>query len=282
MTGNAAYFLGVDGGGSGCRAALSDSSGTIVASGTSGPGNATSDFDGAVANIGAAISEACQNHMPADLPTHIGLAGILSKAEAKRFALALGMSQARVTDDRPTTLAGALGGKDGLLAAIGTGSFVGASYGNETRFLGGWGLQLGDQASGAWLGKMAMQQVMLAHDKLTPPSDLTQWFLDHFNGPNGLVAFASSANPADFASFAPRIADAAEAGDKTATRVMEHGAGYLSKALETLDFDAKSPVCLTGGLGLRYAQWLPPQFAARIIAPRGSALDGALMLARQL
>jgi glucosamine kinase len=47
--------LGVDGGGSGCRAALCDAQGRIVGTGHGGPANATSDFDGACSNIADAI-----------------------------------------------------------------------------------------------------------------------------------------------------------------------------------------------------------------------------------
>ena len=280
MNGSVTYILGVDGGGSGCRAALADGTGTVFATGEAGPANATSNFEGAAANIRAAIDAACQNHEVPRLQAHIGLAGILSEMDAKRFALAIGMPIACVTDDRPTTLAGALGGRDGLIAAIGTGSFVGASHNGKARFLGGWGLHLGDQASGAWLGKTLLQQVMLVHDGLTPPSPLANAILAEFGNPNALVGFAATATPADYAAFAPRLADAAEAGDAVAARAMDVGAGYLTKALKLLDPDPMAPLCLTGGLGPRYARWLPPDLSARVTAPQGTALDGALYLAR--
>lgn len=281
MTQSNSHILGVDGGGSGCRAALADSAGTVLATGGAGPANATSDFDGAVANVRTAIEAACGDHAPASLRIHIGLAGILTGADAKRFALALGLPHAHVTDDRPTTLAGALGGKDGLLAAIGTGSFIGASHIGTTRFLGGWGLQLGDQASGAWLGKMLLQQVMLVHDGLTTPSPLAHAILAEFTGPTALVDFATIATPAEFATFAPRVADAAEADDPIAKHMMTVGADYLTKALQSLDPAPETPLCLTGGLGPSYARWLPPELSARVTQPIGTALDGALYLARQ-
>ncbi|MEO0865166.1 MAG: BadF/BadG/BcrA/BcrD ATPase family protein [Pseudomonadota bacterium] len=281
MSGSAIHILGVDGGGSGCRATLADGAGTVLATGEAGPANATSDFVGAVANIRAAIDAACKGYNLSDLRAHIGLAGILSETDAKRFALALGLPQACVTDDRPTTLAGALGGQDGLIAAIGTGSFVGANHSGETRFLGGWGLQLGDQASGAWLGKTLLQQAMLVHDGLTPQSPLTDAVLAEFNGPNALVSFARTATPTDYATYAPRVADAAEAGDTVAARAMDVGAGYLSKALKSLDPSPTTPLCLTGGLGPRYARWLPPELSARVAAAKGTALDGAVYLATQ-
>ena len=38
---------------------------------------------------------------------------------------------------------------------------------------------------------------------------------------------------------------------------------------------------LTGGLGSSYADWIDPAFQTRLEPPAGTALDGALYLARQ-
>lgn len=271
------YVLGVDGGGTGCRAALADASGQVLATGTAGPANVTSDFDTAVENVRAAIA---QTGASADTPAHIGLAGIVTPDDGDRFATALGHKNARLTDDRPTMLAGALGGNDGLLAAIGTGSFVGASQGGHSRFLGGWGWRLGDQASGAWLGKTFLQQIMLSHDGLAPASPLATAVLGETGGPSALVRFAATATAPELATFAPRIVAAAQEDDPLAADLMSQGAAYLTRALTKLDPGPETPVCLTGGLGPAYAAWLGPALANRVTPPAGTALDGALILAR--
>ncbi|MCB1401204.1 MAG: ATPase, partial [Rhodobacteraceae bacterium] len=55
-------WLGIDGGGSGCRAAVADAAGTILGQAEAGPANIASDFEGALANIlsasGAALERA--------------------------------------------------------------------------------------------------------------------------------------------------------------------------------------------------------------------------------
>ncbi|MDA9865439.1 N-acetylglucosamine kinase, partial [bacterium] len=128
------FSLGVDGGGSGCRAAIGDANGVVIGNGHAGPANATTNFGEAVSNVQAAISMALaeaglRQDALHSMQAHIGLAGILSQADADRLKSQLSIPQARVTDDRPTNLAGALGGKTGLLAAVGTGSFIGAQSG---------------------------------------------------------------------------------------------------------------------------------------------------------
>ena len=46
-----ALFLGIDGGGTGCRAAVCDGAGRILGEGRGGPSNIASDPDGARANM---------------------------------------------------------------------------------------------------------------------------------------------------------------------------------------------------------------------------------------
>jgi len=278
-------FLGVDGGGSGCRAALATGDGTILANATTGPANAKSDYDAALSAVRRAIDGVTNQTGQAanlnNIPCHIGLAGIMSEAEASRFARDLDMPHARVSDDRQTTLAGALGTQDGLLASIGTGSFVGVATQGKTRFLGGWGLQLGDQASGAWLGKSLLRETMLGHDGLEPQSPLTISVLQDFGSANAIVDFATSASPANYARFAPQVIAAAQNGDPTAQNLMRKGAGYLLKALNALAPGASLPICLTGGIAPQYAPWLPKDVKERLQKPAGTPLEGALLLARQ-
>lgn len=281
---NETYVIGVDGGGSGCRAALATADGTVLATGAAGPANATSDFDLALANVLAAINDACDGVTEAGpWPAHIGLAGIMSQADAARLEAALGWPRVQISDDSATTLAGALAGRDGVVAAIGTGSLLGASKDGETRFLGGWGLHLGDQASGAWLGRALLQQVMLVHDGLAEATPLSaSTWAQYGSDPNRIVEFAASATPKDFAKLAPEIVKSAAKGDAIARALLSDGASYLDRALRALDPGPGSVICLTGGLGPTYADWIASDLAQRLVPPAGTALDGALRLARQL
>lgn len=279
------YLAGVDGGGTGCRAAIADRTGKVLGRGEAGPANATTDADQAIANVRKALAQAAdaaglgQRDM-ARCCAHIGLAGALDEAIAAKIARGLTLEHATVSDDRATSVVGALGSRDGVLAAIGTGSTLAATRKGTLLRVGGWGLNLGDQASGAWLGKALLEHVLLCHDGLAEHSPLTRAVLDEFDGPGGLVALARAARPADYATFAPRIIAAGQSDDPTGTMLMQRGADYLLGALNALRFRETDVLCLTGGIGPHYSGYLTEPLRQRIVAPDGNALDGALQLAR--
>ena len=278
------YLVGIDGGGSGCRVAISDRAGKLLGAGKAGPANAASDLDGTLANIKNALTEAADN---AGLPDpalatargHAGIAGVLDLEVAQTIADAMPMPTT-VTEDTLTSLQGALGQRDGILLSIGTGTVIGVSREGGQTFIGGWGLTLSDQASGAWLGRELLVQVLLCHDGLSPPSDLSRRAFEHFDDdPNKLVAFAAKATPAEFAALAPEVISAAETGDLLGLNLMQTGAIYLTKAIDVLGLGRDETLCLTGGIGPSYKQWLTPNHRARISPAEGTALDGALVLA---
>ncbi|MDW4547752.1 BadF/BadG/BcrA/BcrD ATPase family protein [Defluviimonas sp. D31] len=278
-------LIGLDGGGTSSRAALRLGSGKRVDV-IGGPAN-VSDFAGAMARIAHLLSHLAE---AAGLPeaalrravAHVGLAGVMDGAMADRVAARLPFARVTVTDDQPTTIAGALGPDDGAVAAIGTGSFIGRQTGGRIRSVGGWGFALGDQSSGAWLGRRLLTETLLAHDGIAPSSDLTRATLKRFGGAAGITAFGLNASPADHAALAPDIVAAASAGDTVAGRLMGEGAAYIDSATTVLGHGEGEPLCLVGGLGPAYGPWLLSTHAARIIPPKGSALDGALALADRL
>lgn len=278
------HIIGIDGGGSGCRVAIANRSGNILGKGEGGPANATTDMDGTIRHIREALSLAADEAGLTEpglskAQAHAGIAGVLTPAQAGQITEALPMPT-RVTEDKITALRGALGDRDGILLAIGTGTLIGASHKGAHRFLGGYGMILSDQASGAWLGRSLLTEALLCHDGLAPPSDLTRQIMDSFeDDPNAIVAFAASATPRDFASYAPAIAKAAKTGDPMALNLMQTGSIYLTHAIDTLGLARTDVLCLAGGLGPSYADWLMPNHKAHLAPPEGSPLDGALLLA---
>jgi len=278
-------FIGVDGGGTGCRVAIGTHD-RVLGEGRGGPANVSSDPDLAIRNILDATMLAIADsgvREVASARAHLGLAGVLTSEQAKRVADAMPFKVAVVTDDRPTTLAGALGDGNGCVAAIGTGSFIGIKRGVDFQYVGGWGLPLGDDASGAWLGRTAFAETLKAHDGLGDRTKLTQAIVTHFDGdPYGLVTFAKNASPAQYAEFAPMVLGAADEWDFMAITLMQSGAQYIETALRTLGLKDGETLCLTGGIGPAYAPFLADEFKGQLGAPLGSALDGALALARAM
>jgi glucosamine kinase len=280
--------IGVDGGGTSCRAALDMGQGAALVERRGGPANVTR-FDPAIANIRetllALTADAGLTHEQlAVTSVHLGLAGVLRSGHAERVVAAvrgfLPAGRITVSDDRVTTLAGALGGRSGALAAIGTGSFLGRRAGGQVQLLGGWGLTLGDDASGAWLGLRLLQSVLLGVDGLAPRTDLTETVLEGFQrDPSAIVGFAATAQPVDHARFAPQIVAAAKAGDEVGRSLMQAGADYILRGLRAMGWTPAEPLCLTGGMGRFYGDWLGPEAAKAVVPAMGTALDGALALA---
>ena len=166
-------YLGVDGGGSGCRAAVADAGGRILGRGDGGPANVWSDPEGARASIlaaaGAALAAAGGGRL-ADLRAVLGVAGANVPEAAARLAADLPFAAARIESDAFVSLKGALGDDDGVVAAIGTGSVYGVQRGGGVRMIGGWGFLLGDQGSGAGSAGSLLEAALLAHDGLAAPS----------------------------------------------------------------------------------------------------------------
>jgi glucosamine kinase len=272
-----ALFLGIDGGGSGCRAAVCDGTGTILGQGQAGPANIASDPDGARANLLAASQGALPDGVRlGDLPCVMGLAGANVAESVARLRAGLPFARLRVETDARIAIAGALHEADGVVAAIGTGSVFAVQRAGRVRQIGGWGLILGDEASGGWIGRSILTECLRAADGFAPTTPLLAELLDEHGGAAGVIAFAQTARPADFAALAPRITDA---DDPAALALMGKAEACVASAISLLQGDSPLPVVFLGGLGPIFARRLQGRWP--ILPARGSALDGALWLARQ-
>lgn len=276
-----ALYLGVDGGGTGCRAAVSDEDGRVLGAGTGGPANIASDLEGAQANILAAVTAALRaaglpDGEKATLRAGLGLAGANASGTVDRLEHALPFARTRIVTDAVTAVKGALQGNDGVVAALGTGSVFAVQRNGAVRQIGGWGLVLGDEASGAWMGRVLCSAALRAVDGFDAVTPLLGAVLEEHGGPLGLVSFSLKARPVDFAALAPRLLDSS---DPSAVEIMTRAEQEVAGAVDLLRGDDDLPVVFLGGLG--------PSFAARMggrwpIQPSlGTSLDGALWLARE-
>jgi len=212
---------------------------------------------------------------------YVGLAGVTSDATGRAIAARLPLARVTVADDRLVAVAGALGAADGTVAGIGTGSFFARQGAGQVTLAGGWGFLLGDEASGAWLGRQLLARVLHVQDGLAPETALTRSTLAGFDGgTEGILALAAAPRPDRFAAFAPAIFAALAEGDDAAQDIVRGAVGHITRAAAAIGWQAPAPFCLIGGLAQAYAPHLPPALAACLTAPRGTALDGALGLAR--
>lgn len=278
-------FIGVDGGGSGCRAVLRTDQTAASIVETGGPTNVTGDLETALANLADLLARLVAKAgltRPAlsSARVHLALAGLSDDSLAATLGHRLGLENLTASSDQRSTVVGAIGLADGAVAGVGTGSFLAFQQAGQTRFSGGRGPVIGDHASGAWLGRLALEQTLLAYDGVLGPTALTRDLMARLGpAPSGLVRFARDARQPDFASLAPMVVAHADNGDSIGEDLMQRGAAYLTAALAALGWHPGVRLCLTGGLGPSYAAFLLPEVQSGLVTPIGTALDGALLMA---
>ena len=279
------YILAVDGGGTQCRAAIAALDGTILGRATAGSANMATDPQGAMASVVDAARAALAAGGIAETPlssihAYLGLAGANVEPDHSSLIAGLPFRDTRIVEDSVIAVRGALGPDDGVMAVLGTGSVYGGRRDGRMLRAGGWGFVVGDQGSGARLGRALLEQTLLAHDGVVPKSDLTQSVMREYgDDPNRIVAFGATARPADFARYAPLVFESADQGDTVAMTVVAAAVADVNAALGAIIWDECNHLCLTGGLAENYQHRLAQKFV-RILQPvRGNALAGAVELA---
>lgn len=272
-------FLGVDGGGTGCRVAVADARGRILGRATGGPANINTDVRGAAENIldATRIALAGSGIAPQSLVATLGLAGGTMQQAIRELTARLPFARVQVVNDGVTAARGALGTDDGILAAMGTGSVFARQLGGRILQVGGRGFLMGDEGSAAVLGRALLARAMQAADGFVPMTQLLAALLDKMGGTVGIIAFGNHATPGDFGAFAPRVTDA---DDPAAVAIREAALDQVRHIIATLQAGRSLPVVFVGGLGAHYAAGLAGLWPQR--APRGDAVDGALLMARQM
>lgn len=282
------FAIGIDGGGTSCRAAVTDEKGNMLGIGKAGAANIMSDPQGALANIVASARDAFSNAGldPEALRSSavvLGAAGANIGTYGARIQEALPFAKSRVVTDSLIALQGALGRSDGVVGAFGTGSVYGARRNGEVKEIGGWGFVVGDQSSGARLGRDLLELALLAHDGVCSATDITRIVMDEFAGdPQKVVEFAHISKPRDFARYAPMIFDQARLEDAVAVQIVQRAARDIDQSLDALLWPECKTVCLLGGLAGAYRAWLRPDHQALLAEPKADALQGAVSFAIDL
>ncbi|UWR75553.1 ATPase [Phaeobacter inhibens] len=298
------YLIAVDGGGTSCRfvllgagdpaADLPDTSAPKSCGAsprrlvvTGGSANVYTAPELAVETLSAGLADLQRQSGLTDevfhqIPVYAGLAGVIDGESAARVADALPQAHVRVEDDRMPAVVGALGEDTASLIGVGTGSFLGRQVAGQVTLIGGHGTVLGDEASGGWLGRRALQLTLQAAEGIEPMTPLLRSCLRDFSNETAkIVRFAQTARPVAFGAYAPRVAKAAVEGDAAGRRLMAEGAEYLCNGLQALGRRPEEPVYHIGGVAAQYAAYLPADVADYLRGAEGSPLDGALELARR-
>jgi len=279
------FFLGIDGGGSRCRARIRSADGTLLAEAMGGASNIYQDFKGALDTIMHTSRDAARM---AGLTTDrihagMGIAGIVTSVGAEKIVdAALPFASVTVDNDAYAACVGAFGGGDGGIVIAGTGSIGFALVGGVRHMVGGWGFQLGDHGSGAWVGHHAVRRAALALDGLLQPTRLITEVLSRTGGNRlDLSRWSEQAKPRDYAQFAPLVFECAAQGDVQGMMIVIEGAGAISNLGRALLARGAKAICLLGGLAGVYPPYLDADVKRALVEPQADAVDGAIMMARR-
>ena len=280
--------MGVDGGGTKCRARLCDRDGRALGEGLGGPANIWRD----PAQAMGSVVEACRAVMRSaglaetllgETDAGLGLAGAGQQSAVERFAaLPHPFASISVETDAYAAWLGAFGGADGGIVIVGTGSCGYAVVRGAPTYVGGFGAEISDEGSGAAIGRDALRRALWAQDGRAPMTDLAAALLGSFaGGREPIIEWAKSAGPLDFARFAPLVFEHARAGDALGRALVTEAAGEIARIAERLLAVGAPAIALLGGLAQPLRPWLPAALVTRLVEPLADAMDGAILMARR-
>lgn len=306
----ARYFLGVDGGGTNCRIRLTDEALKTLGEGHGGPSNLQiqngdlayrSILDGARAAFAAAgLPDAAY----AQTYACACMAGGRSVADRELFQQRpWPFARLRAYDDIDAAHAGALGGAEGAVIIAGTGSAALGIVNGVRHQAGGWGFHIGDQMSGAILGRELVRWAVEARDGLVDGSPLTDAVIEALGGSNNSVmdwSFPKPATPVEFkdktgaelpvtvgrapkayGDFSRMIFDYLDKGDPVAKQLLALEIGYIDIYVNWFKARGLTRMAATGGVGERLFPLLVERYGSFIVKPLGDNLSGAVILAQQ-
>lgn len=274
----------IDGGGTGTRLRALGADGATVAQATSGPSSLTLGVEQAWRNVAAGLDALGNGSDPTGARLVCGLAGGRSPERQAQFR-ALGRDTSTdivIVTDGFASLLGAHGGRPGVVLAVGTG-VAAYALGQDGRVssASAWGFSIGDEGSGAWIGRRAVSLLSRHMDgRLSETSALFDALRSRVGGDfDAVQTWLSDANATKFATLAPLVIDAATAGDAVAMRIMLNATAELELAIAAIDDGG--PISLLGGLAPVFATRLSDRLATRLRPPQGNALDGLALMAQR-
>jgi N-acetylglucosamine kinase-like BadF-type ATPase len=234
------YFLGIDGGQSSTIAMIGDATGRIVGWASGGPCNhvaaseARAKFLRAMRTclVQASTHAGLDSHKPHFRSACLGMSGGPEDKAALLNEL-LDAERVIVTHDARIALAGATGGKPGVVVIAGTGSIAfGENAAGETARAGGWGYIFGDEGGGFDIVRQALRAVLSEHEGWGPRTALTPALLEATDTANANETLHRLYTPgwprSRVAALAPLVDRIAAAGDPVAAAILNNAAHHLA------------------------------------------------------
>jgi glucosamine kinase len=299
------FYLGVDGGGTNCRVRLADAELVTLAEAAGGRSNLQIEGgEPAYRSVSEGTAEVFRKAgidfaETANTFACFGMAGGRLPSAREDFAgRRWPFAGVRVYDDIDIARAGAHGGEDGGVIIVGTGSAALAMVGGARHQCGGWGFHIGDQMSGAILGRELVRRAVEAADGLAAGSPLCDAVVARLGGSlDAVMAWSfpeddrpASAGapstllgraPAEFGALVPLFFEYYDRGDAVAVELMAIELGCIDTYVDWFKARGVSRLAAVGGFGTRLYPLLEARYGDFIVRPRHEPLHGAVILARQ-
>jgi N-acetylglucosamine kinase-like BadF-type ATPase len=216
--------------------------GEVLGEGLAGPSNplrvGVSEAAGAIRDAAdRACAEAGVRRVEI-VAAEVGLAGVKRAdiRERMRAAIAeLGVKTVEVVTDAEIALYGATEGKPGLVIIAGTGSICcGVNARGRRACAGGWGPVVGDEGSGSWIARRALQAVAHASDGRGRKTALSEAACEYFNVAKAedlsTAVYAPNVTNSRIAGYGSRVVLAAKRRDPVAREIVEAAGRELASA----------------------------------------------------
>ena len=286
------FFIGIDGGGTKCRARLEDVDGNVLGEGVSGPANIMRDSVLAKASIVDAINIAISNAGNANTFEQIslsqcvvgaGLAGANIESAKQQFEQwQHPFHSLHVLSDLHAACVGAHNGNPGAAIIIGTGSSGTMWQGESFQDVGGHGFPIGDKASGAWLGLKAVQHTLLCLDELDEKDELAAEVCNALQSSctQEIVAKCAEFNTHHYAALVERMLPLLYTKQNKVTALFEEGALYIERMAKRLLANHNHCLAMIGGLSNVYSAYFSESIKARLVPCKATPQQGAIYHAK--
>lgn len=286
--GEQTLFIGIDGGGTKCRASIMTADLQVLGTGIGGPANPFQGVQQAKDSIRTAAELAL---IDAGLPPSVmgeliagaGLAGVnVPSLYDVMSAWEHPFKEMHLTTDLHIACLGAHNHDEGAVMICGTGSCGYSFVNGHSLFIGGHGFPIGDKGSGAWMGLEAIQAILLASDDLGPKTSLSESIGDFLQASGVMIVDRMfGARQGDYAKFAIFVVDAADAGDAVAISIAKEGAAYMSAVARKLWATQPGRMSIIGGLAPRLIPWMEQDVASNLSSALFQPEFGAVYFAKQ-
>lgn len=285
------YFLGIDGGGTKCKARLEDNQGNILAECITGPANPARDTKQAITSIEEAIAELVNIARLSlsdvnKIHAAIGLAGLnIPSCKDEMTQWKHPFASVTWTTDLHIACLGAHGIESGAVIITGTGSSGIVCTTDQHVEYGGHGFTLGDEGSGAWLGRSAIGAVLKGLEGLSTYSEAFSSALlttIDCESIQQVVHKYNNTSPANFAELAPLVFDFAENNDPVAKDIVFQAAQYIDKLAQKLLSLSPTRFSIMGGISHRISPWLNTKTQNKLSKVLNTPEMGAVLLAKNI